>query len=451
MTPRAVLLTAISLLALSASPALAQKELFVAGVRELATAAASADPARSSGMKATVARMEAALAQWDRTISAVDARIVRDLDSARGRRAYELHLELAVTYLERGRLADAERHLAMASSAEPGAPEPPILRAATLELAGKRDDAARQWQIVWNSDRTNPIQAYQVLRSGGGADVERSGAAAVMRTAYERLLTTDEPARPLSIAAIGVIPDTWSNTPIVGDAATAEGFARLAEARYDDALTAFRRTADSVGRALSGSPREPDRVRAAEMESALARFNRGRELEKANHVREARREFEAALAGTLSGRNRLFAGIGRLAQVEGDFAGAIEAFQRAVQLNPNDVNMHREFAFAYAGQGAVDDAFHELIAALLLNPRDAQTFADIGRLFLDAGRDADALAPLQRALALAPSRYETRYALATGLTRLGRTADAARELEAFQQAQRQAIDRQRRSFPDSSR
>jgi tetratricopeptide (TPR) repeat protein len=187
------------------------------------------------------------------------------------------------------------------------------------------------------------------------------------------------------------------------------------------------------------------------LESALARFARGRELEKANRVPEARREFEAAVAGTLSGRSLLLAGIGRLAQVEGDFAGAIEAFQRAVQLNPNDVNMHRELAFAYAGQGAVDEAFNELAAALLLNPRDAQTFADIGRLFLDAGRDADALPPLHRALALAPGRFETRYALATALTRLGRTADAARELEAFQQAQREAIDRQRRAFPDSPR
>jgi tetratricopeptide (TPR) repeat protein len=447
MTRRVVLLTAVSLLVLSAAPALAQKELFVAGVRELASAAASTDPGRSGGMQAAVDRMAAALAQWDRTISATDTRITRDLDTARGRRAYDLHLELAVTYLERGRLTDAERHLTMASSAEPGAPDAQVLRAAVLERSGKRDDAARQWQIIWRADRTNPIKAYQVLRAGGGADVERSGAAAVMRTAYERLLTTDEPARPLSIASIDLIPDTWSSTPIVGDAATAEGFAHLAEARYDDALTALR---DGVLRdgALRGTAL---RDVAPAGEAPLARFARGRELEKANRVPEARREFEAAVAGTLSGRSLLLAGIGRLAQVEGDFAGAIEAFQRAVQLNPNDVNMHRELAFAYAGQGAVDEAFNELAAALLLNPRDAQTFADIGRLFLDAGRDADALPPLHRALALAPGRFETRYALATALTRLGRTADAARELEAFQQAQREAIDRQRRAFPDSPR
>ena len=103
MTARAVLLTAVSLLALSASPALAQKELFVAGVRELATAVASTDPGRSGGIQAATARMAAALAQWDRTISAIDARIARDLETARGRRAYELHLELAT------RLADAVR------------------------------------------------------------------------------------------------------------------------------------------------------------------------------------------------------------------------------------------------------------------------------------------------------------------------------------------------------
>ena len=53
--------------------------------------------------------------------------------------------------------------------------------------------------------------------------------------------------------------------------------------------------------------------------------------------------------------------------------------------------------------------------------------------------------------ALAPDRYETRYAIATALTRIGRGEDAARELAAFQQAQRDAIDRQRKGFETPSR
>ena len=426
MTRRAIIWAALVASTLLASPAHAQKEQFVAGVRDLVAATTPADTSRSA-VQAAADRMAAALAQWDRTISAIDARIVKDLEGASGRRAYELHLELGVIYLERGRLADALRHLDLASSAESAASDAQILRAVALEAAGKHDEAARQWQVVWGLDRANPVKAYQVLRSSPVGAATRPAAAAVMKAAYERLLSAEEQPRPLSVATIDIVPDTFSATPVVGTAATAEAFAHIAEARYDDALAAFGREAPAG---------EPSR----------ARFARAQEYEKANRVREARREYEAAIAGTLSGRSLLFLGIGRLAQVEGDFAGAIEAFRHAVQLNPNDVNLHRELAFAYAGQGAVDEAFHELVAALLLNPRDAKTFADIGRLFLDAGQDAEALPPLRRALALAPGMYETRYAIATSLTRLGRTDDAARELAAFERAQREMLDRQRQGL-----
>ena len=430
------ILGAVGALILTAAPASAQKDLFVAGVRELASAVVATDPARSPRIQAAVDRMAAALSEWDRAITAIDSRIARDLEHARGQRAYELHLELAVTYLERGRLAEALRHLEMASAAEPAASDAQVLRAVVLDLSGRRDAAATLWHSVWRLDRSNPVKAYQVLRAGAGQPEERTAAATVMQAAYERLLAKDEPARPLSIVALDIIPDTFSAAPIVGDAATGEGFAALAEARYDDALAALRR-----GAVAGEAPR--------------ARFERAQEFEKANRVREARREYEAAVAGTLSGRSLLYTGIGRLAQVEGDVAGAIEAFTRAVQLNPDNVNMHRELAFAYASQGAIDEAFTELVASLLLNPRDAQTFADIGRLFLDSGRDADALPPLNRALMLAPERFETRYAIATALTRLGRTDEAARELAAFERAQREALDRQRRGLaapaPGSSR
>ena len=434
MIRRTVLLAAVSALMVSAAPAFAQKDQFAAAVRDLAGAALGPDPAaRSAGVKVATDRMGSALAQWDRTISAIDARVTRDLQTTSGRRAYELHFELAVLYLERGRIADALRHLEHASSAEPDAADALLLRATALERSGRADAAAQRWLAVWRADRNNPAKAYQLLRSGGGTEADRAAAIGVINGAYERLLIGTEPPRSLVAGSLNVIPDTFSATPIVGDAATAEAFAHIAEARYDDALAALRRDAP---------PGDG---------GALAHFNRGREHEQANLVREARREFEAAVAGTLAGRRLLYLGIGRLAQVEGDFAGAVDAFRRAVQLNPNDVNMHRELGLAYAAQGAVDEAFVELAASLLLNPRDAQTFADIGRLFLDAGRDADALQPLYRALALAPERYETRYAIATGLTRIGRDDDAARELATFQQAQRDALDRQRKGFASPSR
>ena len=431
MTGHLVMLLVAGVMILWAVPAQAQKEQFVDSVRELSRVAA-AGSGRTASIQAAGDRMAAALTQWDRSIAAMAARIARDLESARGRRAYELHLELAVTYLERGRLVDAQRHLDLASSAEPTAPEALVLGAVALELAGRQDLAAGGWQRVWSFDRDNPVKAYHLLRTGGGTASDRVAAAGVIQAAYQRLLAADETPRPLSIASVNVVPDTFSSAPIVGDAATALAFARIAEARYDDALAALRHEAP---------PGEPP----------LARLARAQEYERSSRVREARREYEAVAAGTLSGRSHLFVGIGRLAQVEGDFTGAIEAFTRAVQLNPNDVNMHRELALAYAGQGAIDRAFTELAASLLLNPRNAEAFADLGRLFLDAGREADALPPLHRALALAPERFETRYAIATALTRIGRGDDAARELAAFQRAQRDALDRQRKGFDTPSR
>ena len=422
----ATILATVGTLALTAVPALAQKDQFVAGVRELASAAT--EPAGSPRIKAAVDRMAAALAEWDRAITAIDRRIAHDLENARGERAYSLHFELAVTYLERGRLADALRHLEMASDAVPAASDAQVLRAVVLELSGKRDAAATLWHSVWSLDRGNPVKAYHALRAGASSWDERTAAEKTMRATYDRLLAKDETAQSLSLAQIDIVPDTFSAIPVVGDAATGAGFAALAEARYDDALAALRRDAVAAGDAPRGH------------------FARAQEFEKTNRVREARHEYEAALPGILSGRSLVYLGIGRLAQVEGDFAAAIAAFTRAAQLNPNNVNMHRELAFAYAGQGATDEAFTELVASLLLNPREAQTFADIGRLFLDAGRDADALPPLNRALALAPERYQTRYALATALTRLGRNDEAARELAAFERAQREALDRQRRGL-----
>src|SRR5687767_9932879 len=131
-----IILAAVSALLLFAAPADAQKEQFVAGVKDLAVAATATDPSQRS-VQAAVDRMAAALAQWDRTISAIDSRIVKDLEGVSGRRAYELHLELGVIYLERGRLADALRHLDLASSAESAASDAQILRAVALEAAGK--------------------------------------------------------------------------------------------------------------------------------------------------------------------------------------------------------------------------------------------------------------------------------------------------------------------------
>ena len=212
-------------------------------------------------------------------------------------------------------------------------------------------------------------------------------------------------------------------TPAVAGSAVSAGFALLAANKYDDAVAAFRR---------------PDaRRREATPPRILRRTTRrGVKSRGPRSIEDARRTESSAHV----------IGIARLAQVEGDPAGAIEALTQALRLNPNDPNIHKELASVYAAQGRADDAFCELMAALLIDRRDAEAHSAIGQLYLDSGRDAEAVAAFNRALELMPDYYETRYALATAHTRLGHTAEAARQLDLFERARREALEQSRRDF-----
>jgi tetratricopeptide (TPR) repeat protein len=308
-----------------------------------------------------------------------------------------------------------------------------VLRALTLEAAGRSEEAGKAFRAAWNLDASDPVKAYYVTqRPGAGSAAERDRARALLTDTYRRLAFDAGRPAAAPFVTLGAIPDNLSRTPVIADDATFDGFALLSAAKYSDAVAALTRG----GRAQTAKTED----------SPLAHFARGQRDEAENRVTDARREYQAALAGTLLGRSVLSVGIARLAQVEGDLAGAIDAFARAVQVNPNDPNIHKELASAYAAQGRADDAFCELMAALLINGRDAQAHAAIGQLYLDAGRDAEAVAAFNRALELMPDRYEIRYALATAHTRLGNTAEAARQLEIFDRVRREALERRRRDI-----
>ncbi len=64
-------------LTLRPSLAHAQLEAFVQAVRGLADAAGQTEPARSTDIRSAADRMAAALAEWDRNISALEADVAR--------------------------------------------------------------------------------------------------------------------------------------------------------------------------------------------------------------------------------------------------------------------------------------------------------------------------------------------------------------------------------------
>jgi tetratricopeptide (TPR) repeat protein len=231
---------------------------------------------------------------------------------------------------------------------------------------------------------------------------------------------------------VDAIPDVLSRSPMVADETTADAFALLRAGRFDAAIA-------SLARAVSSTP-------TASADSPAAHAARGHAAELEGRITDARREYEAALPGTLAGRAALYVGLARLAQVDGDPPAAIAAFTHATRIDPNDPNVHKELALALPPQQPGDDALGEAVAALLIDPRDAQAHAIVGQVDLDAGRTADAVIALTRALDLSPGRYETHYTLATAFTRLGRTADAAHERELFERGRLEALERRRQQI-----
>jgi tetratricopeptide (TPR) repeat protein len=424
----AVTTTAV-VLWLAGSPRAASAQTpFLDAVRDLAAiAAASTAPADIVPRRAAaLARLRAAIGDWDRSVGGLESRNTRELRGATDERAFQLRVELGLAYRQRGRLSDALREFDAAAALQRNASDVHVLRALTLDAGRSRDEASRAFRTAWLRDAANPIKAYLALMPRSALDAsERARAGNALQEAFTR-----PPARAAAFLVLDPVPDTLSRTPVVGDAMMADVFAQLAEGRLDDALRRFSAIDAAAAHRDDDSP--------------LAHFERGRAQEIEGQQATARQSYRAALAGTLSGRHLLYVGIGRLAQVEGDFGAATEAFVHAVLLNPNDPVIHRELAGAYAAAGRTTDALNELAAALLLNPRDVDAMAAAGDLLLDSNRAADAIALLNRAVDVNPDRAQTRYALAVALSRAGRTDDAARQFDIFARMSRDALDERRR-------
>jgi tetratricopeptide (TPR) repeat protein len=421
-------------LTLPPSTADAQLETFVQALRELAEAAAQPETTRSNDIHIAATRMGTALAEWDRNISALEAQVQREIPGASNPRAYQLHVQLGVTYRTRGRLADALREFDMAVVLQPSASDVQVLRALTLEAMGRTDEAGKAFRTAWNFDSRNPIKAYYVaMRPGAGSTADRERARIQLTDTYRRVGTDTARASAPPFVTLGALSDNLSRKPAVADHGTAAGFSLLKEEKYGDGIAAIRAGDRSQRKTTDDSP--------------LDHFALGQRDEAQNRVADARREYQDALAGTVAGRSVLLVGIGRLAQVEGDLDGSIEAYTKAARFNPNDPNIRKELASAYAADGRTDDAFCELMAALFIDPRDARAHAAIGQLYLDAGRYAEAVTAFSRALELKPDGYEARYALATAFTRLGKTAEAAREFELFERVRREKLEERRRGQP----
>jgi tetratricopeptide (TPR) repeat protein len=146
----------------------------------------------------------------------------------------------------------------------------------------------------------------------------------------------------------------------------------------------------------------------------------------------ARRFAESEQFGPIVGRDQFYLSLGSLLVNQADFDGAVAAYTRRIEANPNSSEAHRQLGEIYFLQGKNDEALTEFLAATWLDPHDARAHAAAGQVHVRLLDYAEAVVALQRALSLDGSLQEARYALGTSLVRLGKTEDARRELELFE-------------------
>jgi len=112
---------------------------------------------------------------------------------------------------------------------------------------------------------------------------------------------------------------------------------------------------------------------------------------------------------------------------------AVEEFQRALTLDPDNVNVHNSLGVCYANMGKFEEAVAEFFRATELEPNDFMAHYNLGCGLLSLARKGEAEHAFSRAAELEPDNAAAHFQLAKlcrkqdrleeALTHLGRTVD----------------------------
>ncbi len=110
-----------------------------------------------------------------------------------------------------------------------------------------------------------------------------------------------------------------------------------------------------------------------------------------------------------------------------DWAGAKQAFQRAVELSPNSATAHQAYAMYFVAMGQFDAALAEISKAQQLDPVSLSVKADAGWFLFYGRRTDDSIAQLQQALEMEPNFSMAHGFLAHAYQQKGRFDEAVVE------------------------
>lgn len=120
--------------------------------------------------------------------------------------------------------------------------------------------------------------------------------------------------------------------------------------------------------------------------------------------------------------------------------GAIEAYRRAVELDPDLAAAHTNLGSLLAEIGDLDGARDAFDEALRADPNQPEAQANLAELALRAGEPELAISGFRQVLRDAPDYFEAHYGLARALLSVGGKSQAVAHLERFCAAVSREVD-----------
>jgi superkiller protein 3 len=375
-----------------ASPSLAQtpdpKQVFTTALGGVTAALEGRFGDDASRVHENLATLEKSLAAWDNALRTLEASIARDLATATPEAATRLHLTVALALAERGRVDEAQKRLATATTLSPRHVDAhTVLGLVHSQLTLDMAAATRAFREAVEADPTAPLQRYllaKALADGGAID---EAAAVGLRLRNDKR-DPDGPDRA-PFLRISLIPEVPGSEPYFPPSRYADAFALMGQGRYEDAVAAIK-TASATDPQLSppatampALQQAGEALRDGDVTTALSAIDR---------VQQS--------APTWSEVHRL-RGIALVADERPD--DAVAAFREALRLSPNDERAHVALADVLLKQERYDEADAALRSAIAALPSSPRLHYVRSRVFQRQGLYPEALAELDKSMTLKPA------------------------------------------------
>jgi tetratricopeptide (TPR) repeat protein len=116
--------------------------------------------------------------------------------------------------------------------------------------------------------------------------------------------------------------------------------------------------------------------------------------------------------------------LGLIESNSGNYSGAIENFQRALQIHPASLEAHCDLASTLLKTGDVTGGIEQLEQVKRINPRYSVAYYDLGTIYLRARQLPQAIAELKTAVDLNPADFNAKNNLGYALDQSGQPAAA---------------------------